>query len=376
MGWNSAVAVMQSARRQWALRSEAMLGAGLLEKSEIRKDAEFPDIEDGPLWQIYLDDATILEKIDKSVAAAMEGKPPEEQTRLRRAYAWWGIPTNVGKALERCRKAERLGSVIDGEKGVIRGSTKRGLELMSLGAHLREEGAFNKKGLQIYAGKAVHLLQFRRPLFSVLQEIFLTIAQNPERVELTPSVADEMMVLEAVLPTIMTNLRAKIDPVVMASDAYETGGGACFASRLSRMGEEELLKMMEEPPSSIPLSTDFRDGGEGIVSIDLFAGIGGLERSLELAGVKPVFSVAVEIDKDCRRCLRRAYPGMEFWGDVTTVTKEKAKGWLKKIPNATGVVVGWGSPCQGLSNLSVDRKHLDDPRSRLFYAGAEVNRIE
>eukprot|EP00438_Fugacium_kawagutii_P016319 Skav222801 [mRNA] locus=scaffold1419:399983:408357:+ [translate_table: standard] len=323
MGWNSAVAVMQSAHRQLALRSEAMLGAGLMEKSEVRKDAEFPDIEEGPIWQVYLDDTTILERIEKSVSEYLVGKPPEEQQRLRRAYSWWGIPTNAAKALERVRKAERLGACIDGEKGLLRGSTKRGLELMSLGAHLREEGAFSKKGLQIYAGKA-----------------------------------------------------AEIDPVVTASDACETGGAAVFASRLSRLGEEELLRSMEEPTNyKQQPSLDFRDGGEGVVVIDLFAGIGGLERSLELAGVKPVFAVAVESDRDCRRCLRRATPGLELWGDITTVTKEKVMEWIKKVPNATGVVTGCGSPCQGLSSLSVDREHLKDPRSKLFYDGARVIKL-
>ena len=42
MGWSSAVAVMQSAHRQLALRTELDFGAGLLGKSEIRKDAVFP----------------------------------------------------------------------------------------------------------------------------------------------------------------------------------------------------------------------------------------------------------------------------------------------------------------------------------------------
>eukprot|EP00438_Fugacium_kawagutii_P035066 Skav236673 [mRNA] locus=scaffold338:400738:405778:- [translate_table: standard] len=374
MGWNSAVAVMQNAHRQLALRSEQLLGAGLLEKAEVRRDAVFPDIDEGPIWQVYLDDTTIIEKIDRSVTAALEGKPPEVQQRLRKAYAWWGIPTNAAKALERVRKAERLGAVLDGERGVLRGSTKRGLELMSLGAHLRAEGAFNKKGLQIYAGKAVHLLQFRRPLFSVLQEVFVEIVRAQEMLELRPSTADEMLVLEALLPTMMSNLKAPIDPVITASDACETGGGACFASRLSRVGEEELLKQMEEPLNEEALvSLDFRAGAEKIVAVDLFAGIGGLERALHLAGVQPCYSVAVDKDADCRRCLRRNFPGMEFWSDITTVTKEKVKSWLKKVPDATGVVTGMmGSPCQGLSTLSVDRQHLEDPRSKLFYAGAEV----
>ena len=86
MGWSSAVAIMQCAHRQLALRSEMKMGAGLLERAEIRKDAIFPALEDTPAWTIYLDDTTIIEKVAKGVSAALEGKPAEEQSRLRKVY--------------------------------------------------------------------------------------------------------------------------------------------------------------------------------------------------------------------------------------------------------------------------------------------------
>ena len=134
MGWSSAVAIMQNARRQLALRTELRFGAGLLEKAEIRKDAVFPSLDEAPAWTIYLDDTTIIEKVGRAVARQLEGQPPAEQVRLRRAYEWRGIPTNAGKALERTRQAERLGALIDGERGLLRVTTKRSLDLMSLGA--------------------------------------------------------------------------------------------------------------------------------------------------------------------------------------------------------------------------------------------------
>ena len=68
----------------------------------------------------------------------------------------------------------------------------------------------------------------------------------------------------------------RYDPVATASDASETGGGACFASRLSRLGVEELEKLVDtEGPIDREVS-DFRDVPQKIVVIDLFAGIGGL----------------------------------------------------------------------------------------------------
>ena len=60
----------------------------------------------------------------------------------------WSIPTNQGKALERC-------TVLDGEKGLLRFTTKRSLEFISLRALLRSKGSFAKVGLEIVAGKAV-----------------------------------------------------------------------------------------------------------------------------------------------------------------------------------------------------------------------------
>ena len=114
MGWASAVGVMQHVHRELALRPQG-LGAGLDGDKEIRRDVIFPEMdESGPLWSIYLDDTTFLEKVSKKASAILLGKPPEQQAQLRAAYAWWGIPTNPKKAMERVTSAERLGGRFDG----------------------------------------------------------------------------------------------------------------------------------------------------------------------------------------------------------------------------------------------------------------------
>ena len=87
MGWSSAVAVMQNAHRQLTFRSEMRMGAGL-GKAEIRKDAVFPSLVDVPAWTIYLDDTRVIEKVAKTVAKELQGKPAEEQEKLRRVYEW------------------------------------------------------------------------------------------------------------------------------------------------------------------------------------------------------------------------------------------------------------------------------------------------
>ena len=352
MGWNSAVGIMQSAHRQIALRTPRLGGAGLSRLAEITKDSVFPDLEEAPVWTIYLDDTTIIEPVAKKVMEEIKGKPAEEQESLRRAYEWWGIPTNAGKALARVEKTERLGAVLDGNAGVLRGSTKRMIDLISLGTWLRSRTTVPTKALQIYAGKAVHLLQFRRCLLSVMERIFGEIARPTNSHRMTRSLVTEMLVLECLLPVVSFNLRAKIDLVVTASDACESGGGACFASRLSRMGREEAERLLEGERVEVEEPADFRDVSQVILIISLFSGIGGLEEAMRVAGMVPRKLLMVEKDPDCRRLLRRMAPGSEILSDVTHLNKEKIRSFLGSCPEASGVVVAGGSPCQAVFGTS------------------------
>ena len=240
MGWHSSVGIMQAAHRRIALGSPLRGGAGLSRLAEISRTSVFPDLDEGAGWSIYLDDTTILEKISAKAAADLEGRPPAEQEQLRKAYEWWGIPTNPQKALVRCQKAERLGALIDGKRGILRTTTKRCLDLISLGTWIRQQGTVRRKALQVYAGKAVHILQFRRCLFSCLEVLFRAIAHGPQNCPVTEELRSEMFVMEVLLPLTQCDLKATVDPIVTASDACETGAGVCYASRLTRGGERDL----------------------------------------------------------------------------------------------------------------------------------------
>ena len=229
MGWRSSVGVMQAAHRRIALGSPLRGGAGLAALAEIQKGAVFPDLDEGPGWSIYLDDTTIVEKVSEKMAQELEGKSAHEQEQLKKAYEWWGIPTNPDKALKRERCAERLGAVIDGKAGVLRASTLRMLEVISLGSWIRSQKEISRKALQVYAGKMVHILQFRRCMFSYLEEIFTAIAQGPTQVKVAEKIRTEMLMLEMTLPLAQFNLKASVDGVVTCSDACESGGGICVA---------------------------------------------------------------------------------------------------------------------------------------------------
>ena len=207
MGWSSAVGLMQAAHRQIALRARSLGGAGLSALSEISRDSDFPSLEDEPGWSIYLDDTTVLEKVEAAVAEELEGMVPEEQARLRAAYAWWGIPTNPGKAMERVSQADRLGALIDGLQGVLRTRTQRSLDLIGLGTYARGMVTTSTKALQVWAGKAVHILQFRRCLFSNMEEVFAVISQGRKSQPMSLKLGQEMLMVEALLPLAQCDLQ-------------------------------------------------------------------------------------------------------------------------------------------------------------------------
>ena len=82
MGWASAVGVLQHAHWRLALLRSPLTGS--LGRCEIRRDTLFPDLEEEEaLWSLYLDDANLLEIMSERMAKEMEGKPSQEQKRLR-----------------------------------------------------------------------------------------------------------------------------------------------------------------------------------------------------------------------------------------------------------------------------------------------------
>ena len=129
---------------------------------------------------------------------------------------------------------------------------------------------------------------------------------------------------------------------------------------------------LEESEADLPPDKVRIDDEQHILVIDFFAGIGGLSQALHLAGIKVDHTLVVEQDPDCRRLHRARWPGCEFVNDITKLKKKDIEKAMRRVPNLTGVISGGGSPCQGLSKLSSERLHLEDPRSALFFTLAKA----
>ena len=92
-----------------------------------------------------------------------------------------------------------------------------------------------------------------------------------------------------------------------------------------------------------------------------FSGIGGFDLGFERAGMQVVFQC--EIDKFCQQILKRHWPEVPIYDDITTLTHSA-------IPAADLWCAGW--PCQDLSNANTERLGLAGERSGLFYKYMEL----
>ena len=140
---------------------------------DVRPEAIFPDLEDeGARWPLYSDDTNWLEAMSDRMAKELEGKPSEEQQCLRQAYAHGGIPVSLDKAVVHQSKAEKLGAMVDGERGLLKGPTVRALSGLSPGFWLLRQELVPRKALQVFMGREVHTMQFRRLLFGIFDYLW------------------------------------------------------------------------------------------------------------------------------------------------------------------------------------------------------------
>jgi DNA (cytosine-5)-methyltransferase 1 len=93
----------------------------------------------------------------------------------------------------------------------------------------------------------------------------------------------------------------------------------------------------------------------------LFAGIGGLEKGLEMAGLGPVLW-QIEKDEFCRRVLAKHWPDVERYEDVRSIRASQLR---------TVDIICGGFPCQDVSSAGT-RKGLTGGRSGLWWEFARI----
>jgi DNA (cytosine-5)-methyltransferase 1 len=94
--------------------------------------------------------------------------------------------------------------------------------------------------------------------------------------------------------------------------------------------------------------------------LDLFSGIGGFSIGFERAGHKTM--AFCEIDEFCQKVLKKNWPHIPIYSDVTKLTKKGLeKDGIKTIDIITG-----GFPCQDLSSAGNQKGIIEGARSNLW----------
>ncbi|CAL1153513.1 unnamed protein product, partial [Cladocopium goreaui] len=139
-------------------------------EQELRKDRPFTT--GNPTWRVYLDNYDLLEWVEATQMAHLEGSVAPGVLALRQEYERWEVPRNQKKSVERSAKCEMQGATIDGKLGVAYPRESKLCRYFSLALNLASLELATQKQWQIVCGGLVYVSMFRRPMLSGLNAVW------------------------------------------------------------------------------------------------------------------------------------------------------------------------------------------------------------
>lgn len=144
-------------------------------------------------------------------------------------------------------------------------TVQRLLDNMSLGLWLFQQGQVSRKALQVFVGKEVHTLQFRRPLFSVYDHVWKLISGESDRPFMDEKAISEVVTALGLFPLRFTDWRTQMDPYVMASDVVvedfesllpevdsdASSDGSVAAPSEGALEDDDFLNQLEVPQKDV-----------------------------------------------------------------------------------------------------------------------------
>eukprot|EP00438_Fugacium_kawagutii_P028684 Skav214062 [mRNA] locus=scaffold2017:694813:699466:+ [translate_table: standard] len=346
------------------------------EDSEWRRDRPMP-LRTLPgkrsFVQYYLDDFDAPELVSSVGWEEKVGKMSESHVRQREAYKYWGVGISEGKAHVREPAVERMGAEIDGVRGAIGVPLHKKVETSYFSLWILQQRFPLNKARMMALGRWVRAFEFRRPLMHLLQECW---PKGDVRIRRPMRSRAREEFLECIALSVLagTDLRAQVDPMASCSDASEQGGGLCIAGGLTDMGHAMLTALTTRRPGE---ATPFQPLGAVSVKpklgprvfvVSLFDGISALMCGLCRLDIQVVGFASSEVDTECKRFVRKRWPGVIELGDITKITQDMLETLAKSSGHQIDfVIAGGGSPCQDLSSLLAGGQGLDGSRSSLFF---------
>ena len=155
-------------------------------------------------------------------------------------YEKVGLMPNKDKSFRDATQASFWGADADGARGHIRGALKRSLPLASLILKLIDVGCGTVDLLQTITGCIISLFLYRRRFLSILDGIFESYRGRKPRevVWLNGRVKTDLLMVVALLPLTVANLRLLPPDRVYASDASSWGEAGVHADIPPAIGKE------------------------------------------------------------------------------------------------------------------------------------------
>lgn len=270
------------------------------------------------------------------------------------------------KRVSQQTRATELGAEIDSEYRSLGLPGDKLLKLLQGTWWLLLQKVLNRKHAQIMAGRWMFTLQFRRPAMCVFNRVWaFTSANEPVTTKLLQEVKDEFMMAIMISMTCHCNLGALVSPVMMASDASQTGGAVGFAEELSLEGIDFVCAQQA-------LSSNRMNEQIPVLLLSLFNGIGGCFRAYDLVGLCPMVRIAVEQDSGANRITTHRWPGTVIVDDVHKLDLTLMKLWSRTYLRILEIHVWGGWPCVDLSSAKANRRNLLGKQSGLFWLIPEI----
>eukprot|EP00438_Fugacium_kawagutii_P008177 Skav214671 [mRNA] locus=scaffold923:459186:464944:+ [translate_table: standard] len=359
MGWSNIVDFIQSGLE--SLGSQA--GMDLVHS--VRMGEALPAL---PLacprtyYSWYVDNWDCFKVIARGAEGEYEGKPSDEQLKLREVFKVWDIGRDPKKAAEGTLKWSSLGAEVDGQRGVVGSNMKFRKGVLGATLSLLSSDRVDPAGheLQAIVSKHMHSIQFCRPLGSILDHLYREMSRLGGGRDLSELGRDELILLCCLLPQHWLDQRRLPSGTVYATDASEEGGGACASTGLSDWGQQRCHGLSY---AGAGLEGSLADD---LLVIEVFSGMGGLKRALELLGMVPQGIISIDNHPQSKKITRMHCRHAIVLEDVNSVTKDTVMEWRRQFPRVGKVLLGGGWPCIHHSSLNVNRQGADGATSQLL----------
>ncbi|CAK0858151.1 unnamed protein product [Prorocentrum cordatum] len=246
MGYRGAVDLVQL-----LVRRLVFVRAGVAPETEVAKGSLFPT---GPDYSmVVLDSFDYVRVLDKALAGSELERESPEHARFVGVCRELGLPLNVGKRLVGSYRATIQGGESDGKLGLYAHARRRSRHAIRLSMGMLMDSAWTEGVVRHWGGLACYAASYRRPLYSVLQDIFRLLECPGELKTPNLQVLTEIITFAGLLPMAAGSLRAEVYEHISITDASPTGGGAaapypCPARcGYAAGGLEELLAHRRKP---------------------------------------------------------------------------------------------------------------------------------